>query len=281
MNWQSYEETVKDIYERLGKTAGIKILGWGPNCKVKGKSGVNHQIDVLASHSDGIHSYKTAIECKYLKDKVQKDTIAKLAEILEDAKIEKGVVVSKSGFTQDTETFAKYKNIDLVELREPVDEDWEGRVKDIDLRIRVLTPRIYDYKFIREHANDEDESELRRFSASISTSDIFVHTPDGNSTSLREITTSKLSADADSEEGHEKAYSVLFPEGSILSFPTVQVKGSIREIRFKIRYDTVTEEFKMCGEDYVSMVMHAIFENKWFVIPRDGEVRPSDSHSED
>ena len=56
MNWKSYEEIVKCIYEQLGQSANIKILCWGKTCKVKGKSGVNHQIDVLTSHSDGIHS---------------------------------------------------------------------------------------------------------------------------------------------------------------------------------------------------------------------------------
>ena len=35
------------IYETLGKESGVKIEGYGNNCKVKGKSGVNHQIDVL------------------------------------------------------------------------------------------------------------------------------------------------------------------------------------------------------------------------------------------
>ena len=38
----SYEELVKDIYEQLGKASGVKILGYGKDCKYKGKSEVEH-----------------------------------------------------------------------------------------------------------------------------------------------------------------------------------------------------------------------------------------------
>ena len=47
MNWQSYEELVKYVYERLGQSANIEIVCWGPSCTVRGKSGASHQIDVL------------------------------------------------------------------------------------------------------------------------------------------------------------------------------------------------------------------------------------------
>ena len=147
MNWQSYEETVKDIYEKLGES-NIEILGWGPDCKVRGRSGVDHQIDVLTSHGDGIHSYRTAIECKFWSKKVSKDAITKLSGIIEDARIEKGVIVSKSGFTPDAVQFARYKNIGLVELREPVDEDWKDRTRAIHMNFIFRIPEVYDYEFI-------------------------------------------------------------------------------------------------------------------------------------
>ena len=148
MNWKSYEDMVTYIYAHLGKLDGVEILCSGENCKETGKSGVDHQIDVLTSHSAGPHSYKTAIECKYWKDKVHKDVVTKLSEILEDAQIEKGVVVSKSGFTQDAVKFAKYKGINLVELREPTDDDWKGRIRNITVNIEAHIPNVCGYEFI-------------------------------------------------------------------------------------------------------------------------------------
>ena len=73
MEWKDYEEVTKHIYETLGKNNGVEIECFGNKCSVKGKSEVNHQIDVLTKHSDGIHTYKTAIECKYWDKNINKD----------------------------------------------------------------------------------------------------------------------------------------------------------------------------------------------------------------
>ena len=100
MNWQTYEEVVKKVYEALGKDKGVSIECYGNSCKVTGKSTVEHQVDVLTSHSDGIHQYKTAIECKYWNENVNKDIIMKVKAIVDDANLHKGVIVSKLGLLQ-------------------------------------------------------------------------------------------------------------------------------------------------------------------------------------
>ena len=142
MEWKDYEEVTKHIYETLGKNNGVEIECFGNKCSVKGKSEVNHQIDVLTKHSDGIHTYKTAIECKYWDKNINKDIIMKVAEIVEDTGLNKGIIVSKLGFTPDAIKFAKYRNIGLVELRELTEKDWEGRLKTIVVNINMLLPEL-------------------------------------------------------------------------------------------------------------------------------------------
>ena len=277
MHWQSYEELVKDIYEKLGEAANIRILCWGPACKVQGKSGVSHQIDVLTTHSDGVHEYRTAIECKHWEKKVDKDPIAKLSAILEDTQIEKGVVVSQSGFTSDAKGFARAKNISLVELRRPVGE------VHVDLHIEM--PKYYDYEFIQEDL--ADRGKLLQVQAL--TSEIFFCTADGSSITLHKLTNSVPSisgsgfvnidalgfqwVESSSAEDEVKAYAVKFPEGTTLSIPTSDARATIREFRFKVRYTRTTEKITIYGEDYVSFVMYAIFENRTFAIGADGAVR--------
>ena len=129
MDWKTYEETTKNIYETLGQKLSVKIVGYGNNFKIKGKSKVDHQIDVLTSHSVGIHEYLTAIECKYWNKNIDKDIVMKIAEIVEDCNFTKGVIVTKKGFTADCITFAEYKNIGLVILREPIGEELKTRIK--------------------------------------------------------------------------------------------------------------------------------------------------------
>ena len=76
MNWKEYENLTRWIYETIGQAHGVVIEGHGKDCKVVGKSGDKHQIDVLASHSDGFHKYLTDIECKYWNDNVDKDVFS-------------------------------------------------------------------------------------------------------------------------------------------------------------------------------------------------------------
>lgn len=142
MNWKDYEEVTRYIYEGLGRKAGVKIEGFGNTCMVKGKSGVSHQVDVLTSLSDGVHTHRTAIECKFWKDKINKDIVMKVANIVEDAGLNKGVIVSKMGFTEDGALYARHKNIELVELREMDEADRKQKSSNTGIEFAMLNIEI-------------------------------------------------------------------------------------------------------------------------------------------
>ena len=78
---------------------------------------MEHQIDVLTEHSDGIHSYRSAIECKYWKQKINKDIVMKVAETVEDCGLSKGIIVCQKDILRYNK-ICKRKNIGLVEFRE-------------------------------------------------------------------------------------------------------------------------------------------------------------------
>lgn len=118
MDWNEFELTVRWIYEKLGSKLGVEVVGYGPSCRHVGKSGATHQIDVLLSHSDGVHAYSAAIECKWWKEKVDKDVVIKSAFIRDDCGFDKAIVVSKIGFTDDAIKVADERNVHLVELKE-------------------------------------------------------------------------------------------------------------------------------------------------------------------
>lgn len=143
LDWKKYESITKYIYETLGKQSGVTVKGYGSTCIVKGNSGVSHQIDVITSHTDGSHTYETAIECKYRKEKVNKDVVMKLVQILEDTGISKGIIVSKSGFTRDGIQFAKHKNIGIVHLREYEEKDLQDSSHKIDIATLNLNIKIH------------------------------------------------------------------------------------------------------------------------------------------
>ena len=158
MDWKNYEKTTAQIYAELNNSDDIQIIGYGNDCKVLGKSDVKHQIDVLTVHELEGKMVKTAIECKYISTKVSKDPVMKLAEIIEDADIEFGVIVSKNGFTDDAVKYALYKNISLIELRKPLDKDWAGKYRDMASIVTLYLPLIYDIEIEAESTKSTNGS---------------------------------------------------------------------------------------------------------------------------
>ena len=147
IRWQDYEELVKDIYQTLGQANGVIIECWGSSCKVEGPPGSLHQIDVLTSHSDGLHKYRTAISCKYWNERVGIPIVRDFAQIVDDAKLSKGVIVSKMGFTAPAKSYAMAKGIGLVELRKPLDKDWDGYIREVHITLMIDRTEIYDIQF--------------------------------------------------------------------------------------------------------------------------------------
>lgn len=143
--WEEYEAITKYIYGALGAQYGIKVKGYGRNCKIKGKSGLQHQVDVLTEQFDGERQLLTAIECKYWKKKVNKDVVMKLSQIMLDSGIARGIIVSKMGFTRDTLTYAEYNGIKLVELREAAENDVDFKrtfeIGTLNIHINMMVSR--------------------------------------------------------------------------------------------------------------------------------------------
>lgn len=142
LDWQEYEAVTKYIYEILGVQYGIKVIGYGGDNKVQGKSGVKHQVDVLTEQDQGGLPFLTAIECKFLKKKVTKDTVMKLRSIMDDSGISDGIIVSKMGYTKDTLIYAEHVGIKLVELRESGPESVNIGILEIRIDSTLTCPNI-------------------------------------------------------------------------------------------------------------------------------------------
>jgi len=145
LNWKDYEAITKYIYESLGVQYGIKVVGYGSRCKVQGRSGVKHQVDVLTEQLVDDRQLLTAIECKYWNKKVDKEVVMKLSKVMQDADISAGIIVCKTGFTKDTLTFAAHEGINLVELKEIGEDDTDfGKdveVATLDIHLGVICSR--------------------------------------------------------------------------------------------------------------------------------------------
>jgi hypothetical protein len=271
LDWKTYESITKYIYEKLGKQAGVKVKGFGQTCKVTGKSGVPHQIDVLTTHSDGIHNYDTAIECKYWKDKVNKDIVMKVSSIIEDACISKGVIVTKSGYTQDGLDYAKFKNIGLVELRKPTDKEYESFPKEIEfatmqirLNIKVTRPKLLQIDMGNNRFLDvQDEFDLFKYCILLR---------DGKRipfydyiTDFRQDTANQKKMDIEITKSYKLTGSHLFKRGisESIQFDEVTIIG-------KLTQDDESKNLEFKLVDKVWLIMKSIFEDKTFSFSENG-----------
>ena len=279
IGWQDYEELVKDIYQALGQASGVEIECWGNACRVQGQSGVQHQIDVLTSHSDGLHQYRTAISCKYWNEKVGKLQVMEFAQIVEDARLSKGIMVSKMGFTAPVKTYAEFKNIGLVELRKPMNKDWEGRIRKIHINMIIDQTEIYDIRFdltVPKPGPGEEDFQGGRVNWPMTLNEIYIGIPDQEADTLQ-----KLADEEQRKHPDEEEYSLRFTADSVVTFPNHPnhpANGcSVTGVSFKVRYNPpITEEIVISGDDHVYMIMESIFEKRRFTISKDGEIKESD-----
>ena len=110
-DWKNLEELV----ERLFRSMGYETQ---KNAIIEGKSGAKHEIDVLAIYKAPLHEDKVAIECKHHQNPVNKDVIMKLKQIIDDTSINKGIIVSTSGFTSGAIKLSNQSGIKLMDRHE-------------------------------------------------------------------------------------------------------------------------------------------------------------------
>ena len=279
IHWEDYEELVKDIFLALGSTSGVAIECWGRSCKVEGPAGVFNQVDVLANHSDGLLLYRTAISCKYWADRVGVKEVRDLAQVVQDARLNKGVMVSKMGFTKPALDLAAAKDISLVELRRPLDKDLQGVMREVHIRVvGEPQPRLYDVRMIL--APDANGDTPEQIALAINVQELFVDGPDRERASVAHIVEKTL------QDENRDDYEISFPETSVLSVPAdpyhVLHGKTIKSISFKVEYPPPVESKSVVRlEDHVYMIMESIFDGRRFTITAEGKIveAPRAGHS--
>ena len=284
IRWEDYEELVKDIYEALGQANGVTIECWGRSCKVEGPPGVFHQIDVLTTHSDGLHQYRTAISCKNWNKKAGIPIVREFSQIIDDARLSKGVIVSKMGFTGPAKTYAEFKNIGLVELRKPLDRDWDGYIREIHITLVMDQTKIHDVHFqltAPKPGPGEEVYQGGRIDWTLGLNQIFIGIPGQEADTFQKLADEEWSKDEEKEE-----YDIQFPGGSILTvpdYPEYPAHGySITGASFKVRFNPpLTEEIVVRADDHIYMIMESLFDGRRFTITKDGEIRENAPSSDD
>ena len=269
MDWQSYEELVKSIYKCLGEQQGVSVLGWGNACRVQGRSGVSHQIDVLTSHTDGLIHFKAAVECKHWNKKVGQDVVLHLLGVLGDTDIDKGIIVSKSGFTEPAKKFASQNGIGLLELREPVESDWKDRVRRISMSGILRYSPPYDFEMDYYPSRHPNSDELGNVQAD--NREIFVKFPDGVMKSLHDILNEE-NKDPCPKFYRECEHKIEFPQGSYVLYDGKVVMDNIIALNFKRRHSVIKRETYIDASGKIWLILEDVSGKRRRYITHAGEI---------
>lgn len=93
---KSFEKFIENLERLLNKDTATTIE---KNIYLTSKNGNKRQIDILLTHKIGRHIFRTIIECKDWKRKVDIKVIDEFSTKIRSVNVEKGIIVSKSGFT--------------------------------------------------------------------------------------------------------------------------------------------------------------------------------------
>jgi hypothetical protein len=133
-----YEKLTQTIYQMVLAEEGIDNIDVEHNVAVKGRSGVEHQIDVLWRFKQAGVNHAVLIECKNYSTALTLEKVRNFFAVLHDIGNAKGLMVTRVGYQSGVVKFAEHYGIDLKLLRKPTAGDWDGRVKDIHVNITTV-----------------------------------------------------------------------------------------------------------------------------------------------
>jgi hypothetical protein len=178
-------------YERLAALTFKSLNESGVvvhNLKLRGESDVPHQIDVSVEFR-GLKR-RVLIECKDFDisgDPVGLSVVRDFWGVVDDIKPDEAIIITCNDFTSEALKFAKSKGIKLAILREFKEEDWEGRIKTIEIDISVFMPTDPGVRFMIDKKEYADKIKEDARIAGIDIADgvilrpypIYLNTPEG------------------------------------------------------------------------------------------------------
>lgn len=271
LDWKSYEELIRDIYEQLCKATGVKILGYGRDCKYKGNSQVEHQIDVLTSHSGGLHDYLTDIECKYWNEHINKDIVMKVEGIVNDCNFSKGIIVSKLGFTPNAIQYAKHVGIGLVELREMTDDDWKGRIRQIHIHIVGHYPELLQCHI--ELENTTPSNVIQSGSMTANAQLVTINHVSGETETLASFIENGFFIELMASGSLDpKTKNYTFESGTTITYQDKGRTMRLKSINLTGRMVSMKEVEVISGGDEILYYMKCIFEDVEILLNKEGKI---------
>lgn len=271
-----YELLAKEIYQCLLQADGIENINIQHNIKLTGKSGCNHQIDVYWEFKLAGEIHRIAIECKNFSKKVSIAKVRDFFGVAYDIGNIKGIFASKKGFQKGAKIFADYYGISLKEIRQPNENDWEGRLKTIQVEINVMPTKVTgiyiepDFEWIINKGiiSSENEGDKIKFATNKLNTELFVY--DENSNILNNFLELEAKLPHDYKEGKDFKFAHKFENGYLDSnFGKIKIKY----IGFVYDIENISSTLKLEADEIVNAIIKDVKSGQIQFINKDGSVK--------
>ena len=133
-----YEKLTQAVYQAILAEEGVEGIKVEHDVNIAGQSGVEHQVDVSWLFRQATVEHHVLVECKNYSSAITLEKIRNFYAVLHDIGNCQGLMVTKTGFQSGVAKFAEFYRIGLKLLRKPTEKDWEGRLKDVKIKIQVI-----------------------------------------------------------------------------------------------------------------------------------------------
>ena len=114
-NWLEFELHSKAQFVEFLRQHGYEVT---ENARVKGRSGAEHCIDILATRDDGVITHNIAIGVEIARDRIGLDNILDFDVKAYDSGIHDKVLIIIPGLGEEAEKFAIYQRIKVLEPKD-------------------------------------------------------------------------------------------------------------------------------------------------------------------
>ena len=147
-NGRDYESFVQKIQQALINSEEYlhqKNISIERNVKITDNSGIDREFDLYWEYELAGVTYKTVIECKDYASKISIDKIDSLIGKIRDIPDIKPIFATKTGYQSGAEQKAKHNKIELLIVREQIDDDWKDKdgnpfIKEIHINMLIQSP---------------------------------------------------------------------------------------------------------------------------------------------
>jgi hypothetical protein len=145
-NSTDYEKLAKRIYEEILALQGVENIDVRHNVKIKGKSGVEHQIDVFWEYKYAGVAHRVLIECKHYSHTVSLLHVRNLHGLITDIPNSTGIIVTTIGFQTGAKEYANFYEMGLKLIRKPRGEDWDGCIQIVNIQMQFNRNHYFGFK---------------------------------------------------------------------------------------------------------------------------------------